>query len=60
VVGALMAALGGATSHKPFTSPGADKVTVYVETSAKSVAPMAVITCRQLTTQTAAGSVKSQ
>jgi hypothetical protein len=55
-----MAALGGATSHKPFTNPGTGRVTVYVETSAKSVASLAVITCRQLTTQTAAGSVKSQ
>jgi len=39
-VSALMAALDGATSHKLFTSPGTGRATVYLETSAKSVASM--------------------
>ncbi len=50
----------GAASHKPFTTQVTGRVTVYVETSAQSVASMEVITCRQLTTETAAESVKSQ
>ncbi len=50
----------GAASHKPFTTQVTGRVTAYVETSAQSVASMEVITCRQLTTETAAGSVKSQ
>jgi hypothetical protein len=50
----------GAASHKPFTTQVTGRVTVYVETSAQSVASMEVITRRQLTTETAAGSVKSQ
>ncbi len=50
----------GAASHKPFTTQVTGGVTVYVETSAQSVAAMEVITRRQLTTEAAAGSVKSQ
>jgi hypothetical protein len=49
-----------AASHKPFTTQKTGRVTVYVETSAQSAVSMEVITCRQLTTETAAGSVKSQ
>ena len=50
----------GAASHKPFTTQVTGRVTVYVETSAQSAVSMEVITRRQLTIETAAGSVKSQ
>ena len=55
-----MEALSGAASHKPFTNQVAGRVTVYVQTSHGSLKPTEVITCKQLITKPATGSVKSQ